>query len=464
MRWHSSRVLRWCAALAGLVLAWGAVQWRPLSVSWQLHSARALLDLGDSSRVSQALAVLRSLEGREQPDRAELLFLLGRALRRNGELKPAFAMFRQAQTAGWPAREVEEQVQLGMFQGGRFDQPGPTLDQLIARNNSDPFAYELYEALSKGYLHAYRFVEAQRSLDFWIEWRPQDAEPRIWRAGIWEKMDKWEQAVEEYQGILKHNPDHYEARLSIARVQMSHLNSVDAARDGFEECLRRRPNDIGAILGLAECERRLADPDAAEARLRALELRPLSDDQKTGVWMQLGQILMERRELPEAIALLRKVVDAEPHNSAAMYTLGLAHASAGQQAEAEQWFQASKKLDEQFTRLTDITIILASQPNQPDLRWEAGQILMDQGLHREGADWMATALMFDPDHLKTHRSLARYYAEVVHDPQLAEKHRARVRELDPESSAGGESEGTPQTPVPNKADNPQAEPAPTPSS
>jgi len=89
---------------------------------------------------------------------------------------------------------------------------------------------------------------------------------------------------------------------------------------------------------------------------------------------------------------------------------------------------------------------------------------MDQGLHREGADWMATALMFDPDHLKTHRSLARYYAEVVHDPQLAEKHRARVRELDPESSAGGESEGTPQTPVPNKADNPQAEPAPTPSS
>lgn len=449
----SFRILRWCAALAGIALIWGALQWRPLYVSWKLSSAKSLMDLGDSSRVREALAVLRSLEGVERPDRAELLFQLGRALRRNGELKPSFAMFRQAQSIGWSAREIEEQVQLGMFQGGRFDQPGPTLEQLIARNNSDPFAYELYEALSKGYLHAYRFLDAQRTLNFWIEWRPQDAEPRLWRAGIWEKMDKWEQAVAEYQGILKYNPTHYEARLSIARVQMSHLNSVDLAREGFEQCLAVRPDDIGAILGLAECERRLAEPDAAEARLRALEQRDLSDDQKTGVWMQLGQILMERRELPEAIELLKRVVDAEPHNSTAMYTLGLAYASDGRQTEAESMFQASKKLDEQFTRLTDITIILASQPNQPDLRWEAGQILMDQGLHREGADWMATALMFDPDHLKTHRSLAQYYAEIVHDPQLAAKHQGKVRELSPlkESPSDSSTEPQPQVDSPRSA-------------
>lgn len=450
----SNRVLRWSAALAGMALLWGAVQWRPLYVSWKLTSAKALLDLGDSSRVREALAVLRSLEGMERPERAELLFQLGRALRRNGELKPAFAMFRQAQATGWPAREIEEQVQLGMFQGGRFDQPGPTLEQLIARNNSDPFAYELYEALSKGYLHAYRFLDAQRTLNFWIDWRPQDAEPRLWRAGIWEKMDKWEQAVAEYQGILKYNPRHYEARLSIARVQMSHLNSVDAAREGFERCLAQRPDDVGAILGLAECERRLSEPDAAEARLRALEQRELSDDQKSGVWMQLGQILMERRQLPEAIDLLNRVVAAEPHNSTAMYTLGLAFASDGKQAEAEKMFQASKKLDEQFTRLTDITIILASQPNQPDLRWEAGQILMDQGLHREGADWMATALMFDPDHLKTHRSLAQYYAEIVHDPQLAAKHQGKVRKLSPTD----EPPSTPGTGNPQPADSPDSKP------
>jgi len=442
----SNRVLRWSAALAGMALLWGVFQWRPLYVSWKLNSAKALMDLGDSSRVREALAVLRSLEGVERPDRPDLLFQMGRALRRNGELKPAFARFRQAQAIGWPAREIEEQVQLGMFQGGRFDQPGPTLDQLIARNNSDPFAYELYESLSKGYLHAYRFLDAQRTLSFWIDWRPQDAEPRLWRAGIWEKMDKWEQAVEEYQGILKHNPKHYDAQLSIARVQMSHLNSVDAARAGFEQCLSQRPDDVGAILGLAECERRLAEPDAAEARLRALEHRDLSDDQKSGVWMQLGQILMERRQLPEAIELLHRVVVAEPHNSTAMYTLGLAYASDGRQAEAETMFQASKKLDEQFTRLTDITIILASQPNQPDLRWEAGQILMDQGLHREGADWMATALMFDPNHLKTHRSLAKYYAEIVHDPQLAAKHQGKVAELAPADKT--HSEASPETPPP----------------
>lgn len=248
-------------------------------------------------------------------------------------------------------------------------------------------------------------------------------------------MQRWEQAVEEYRQILQHHPDHFESRLSIARIRLAHLNQVDEAQHDFEACLALRPDDVNANLGLAECERRLANSPVAEARLRSLLSRNVTPDQKAGIQVQLGQILFERQDLEGAIQLLTEVITAEPLNGAAHYTLGLAHAAHGDREEAERLFARSKVLEEQFNRLTDITTVLATQPARIDLRYEAGQILMNQGMHAEGAAWMSTVLMIDPDHQPTHAALADYYETVRHDPKLAALHRAKAREAAPKNDA-----------------------------
>src|SRR6266446_10176563 len=80
-------------AVAGL--RWGYV-------AWQTHAARQALSEGQPAL---AAALLRKAESL-QPNRAETLFLLGRALRRSGELEAAASYLERALQAGWPESEV----------------------------------------------------------------------------------------------------------------------------------------------------------------------------------------------------------------------------------------------------------------------------------------------------------------------------------------------------------------------
>ncbi|RPI87828.1 MAG: hypothetical protein EHM42_04875 [Planctomycetaceae bacterium] len=423
-----SKAVRWALALgAGACLTIGLLGWRWVYVTWQLRVARAQLEMGSTLKVQSALKVLNAAQSVERPERPELLFQMGRALRRSGDLDTAFAYLRRAQLAGWPPREVDEQTRLAMIQRGRFEDEAHPLSELLARDVADVNAYELYEAMAKGYLHSYRFDDALRCLSFWIDWRPRDVDPRLWRAGIWEFMCYCYGDNEEYRQILEFDPDNLEARLAVARILMESLNQVSEAQQELERCLKLSPDNVGALLGLAECERRLSDPVAAEARLRALFQRSLTPEELASAQLQLGQVLLERRELDEARELLTKVVEADPLNGTAHYTLGLVYASEGRQEEATRQFERSRSLEEQFNRLIDIQTELLTHPEQVNLRWEAGKILMDQGMHRDGAAWMATALMYEPDHQKTHESLAEYYETVRPDRQLAAHHREKAR-------------------------------------
>ena len=76
----------------------------------------------------------------------------------------------------------------------------------------------------------------------------------------------------------------------------------------------------------------------------------------------------------------------------------------------------------QFDRATEITRRLISDPSNAELRCEAGAIMMDAGLKKEGADWLNTALKCDPNHSQTHELLASYYAEIGNH-SLAGRHR-----------------------------------------
>jgi Tfp pilus assembly protein PilF len=139
--------------------------------------------------------------------------------------------------------------------------------------------------------------------------------------------------------------------------------------------------------------------------------------------LELGRVLLDRRELDEAQGLLSEAVAADPRNSSAQYALGTAYAAAGQTDKAAACFDRSRVLQEQFSRLTDITTELVTHPERYELRWEAGTILMEQGLSAEGAAWMSTVLMYDPHHKPTHEALANYYETVKPDPQMAAHHR-----------------------------------------
>lgn len=434
LQWRSPRTRVFCTAglLAGLLLV--AASWRSVFVWWQIREARSELRFGGPEEVKTALETLGKAEGVERSVSPELLFLLGRAHRRAGNIEEAFDYLSSAKEAGWPSAEVDRQVELALIQRGRFEGPGVSFNRLLAPNTSDETAYEIYEAIAKGYLYAYRFNDALHCLNFWIDWQPGSVEPRLMRAGIWDQLRSWEQANNEYREVLAIDPSNRKARLALAGNLLLKLNRAADAEQEFKRGLKHNPDDVNALLGLASCARQLGEPQRAEEFLRGVLERQLSTEQLASARLELGQLLLDGGKLDEAHSLLRKVIEDDPLNSTAHYSMGVVHARRGQSERAADCFERSRELQQQFTRLTDITTELVSQPDNAELRWEAGSILMNQGMYREGAAWMSTALMYDPGHRKTHESLAWYYETVKPDRRLAENHRIKAQRHSVESA------------------------------
>lgn len=422
-----SRFGRRAAAVVGLLAVAMCVglSWRSLYVRWQIRAARASMDLRDTHDVQKAIGFLEAARDVDRSESPELLFLLGRAYRRTGALEQAFACLKKAEAAGWSEDECRQQIQLGLVQRGGSDHARGSLDLLMRQNPSDEIAYDVYEAMAKGYLHVYRFNDALHCLNFWISWCPNATDPLIWRAGIHEQTHRWDEANDDYRSVLKINSQHLEARLSLARNLLLQQNQATEAHAEFQRCLTQAPDDPGALLGMATCERQLAEPQRAEARIRNLLTRDLTPELQSAAQAELGLILLDQQETQEAIDLLKDVVRSDPQNAAARYALGTAYAALQDTDSATECFKESRRITEKMGRLSTITSELINHPENAELRWEAGRILMDQGLFSDGAAWMSTALLYDPAHQKTHHDLAEYYTHVKPDARLAEQHRSQ---------------------------------------
>lgn len=418
--------------LAAAMLVLAAFFWRPLLVSYRVHQASGLMDLGSQSQVEEALQLLSSIQALEPQPSSELLFQLGRAQRRAGSVEKAIEYLDRSQQAGYSQDRVRQQKSLARIQRGEIDQKSGVFRLLLAVSTRDEDAYELYEALTKGYMFSYRFNDAIQCINFWLEWRPETADAVIWRASMWEQMEKWEQAADDYRRILKTDPENVTARLFLARVLLLQLNQTESAYQEFLECLKRKSDDFNSILGAASCERRMAKPDLAEARLNSLLKQDLTQEQTASVKAELAELLLDRGESEAGIQMLEEVVRDDPRNSAAWYALGTGNVALGNESRAQECFAKSTQLREQFGRLSEITATLIGKPDDANLRWEAGRIMMDNGMYTEGAAWMATALIYDPDHVATHKDLAEYYSTVKHDEKRAQYHLQQAGKSSPQ--------------------------------
>jgi len=409
---------------------------------WTLRSARQLLHMSNLESAAIAKTRLQALGQQQQHVSAETHYLLGRAQRRTGEIEEALESLKHAESAGWDAAQIQLQRQLALIQRGHIDQQTAAFDRLVLQNSPDDIAYEIYEAMARGYMFTYRFQDALHCLNFWTDWCRTAVDPRMWRATLWEQTEQWDQAISEYREVMRLDPTNLTSRQSLARILLTQMNEPDEAYSVLKDSLTLDADNVLTQIGLASCERHLARPEDSERRLRALLKQSLSATERTSVYQELGQVLLDRREVSEAIELLKSVVEAEPLNSAVHYSLGTAYSWQGDADLASKHLEQSRQLTEQFARLTKITAELVNHPKNADQRWEAGQILMDRGMHTEGAGWMATALIYQPDHQKTHASLAAYYETVRPDAELAKKHRAKLQSNDAE---GQYRSGSPQS-------------------
>jgi tetratricopeptide (TPR) repeat protein len=408
IRPHSIRRFLLLGALLVIALLVAGLNWRWSLVTWQIQQARQTLR---QNAPSEALSILLRAE-RHQPERPELLFLLGRVHRQLGNFREASHYLLQAEQRGWNQEDLRHQRILAELQSGNVEFADEYLQELLRSGASDERALEFFAAHAQGLLRLYRLADALVCLDFWIEWRPQDVQARMWRADIWERILRWRAAAAEYRTILEIEPNHAEARRQLAQCLLE-LHENAAALPLFEQCLTNDPSDLLSALGAAKCYRRITeDPSEAERRYQAIlsgnwELLP---EQRAEVLTELGQIAMQRREFPEAQTMLEEAIALQPTDAAAHHQLGRVHAHLGDLEQSRYHHETSQQLYAQFGRLSDIMRELLTSTQAPDLRWEAGKILLELGLEREGVAWLETALHEDPSHQPTQQTLAEYRA------------------------------------------------------
>lgn len=411
--------------LSGLAVAAGIailVGWERAYVEWRLHVARTALN---QARVKEALSALEAAE-ELAPSHPEVLFLLGRACRRDGQTERAVVYLEQAGEVGWSPKSLRHQRSLLLVQRGQFELAGSYLDEVFRTRVDDALAYEVYEAMVKGYLTTYRIRDAVLCLDHFIAWQPDAVEPRLWRADIWSRLHYWERAREEYERIVQLDPECHAAWAGLGDSLLQ-LNHVREALQAYERSLQIRPDAPAAILGRAKCNLQLGRPEEAAAELQRLASEPLRDEIRAEVVLALAEVALERKEHEQALVHLKEAKKIDPGSAPIHYSLGRTLARLGRAEDARREFARAETLRKLSSRFGEISQDLVDQPHDPDLRWEAGRILMDQGYEEAGAAWMATALAFDPQHQKTHESLAVYYAE-HNQPELAAHHQRFLKD------------------------------------
>jgi len=391
----------------GLVLA--VIAWFVLPeiwLSWQLSAARRELSRAKAEAAIERLQCAMTVS----PRSAEVNYRLAVAQRRAGHLDSVEVPLAAAKKLGWPPDDIERQVLLATAQSGDVDAVDARLKSIMARGASDEAAEEIYEALAIGFLKTYRLKEAWDCLNYWGEWQPKAIFPKFWRADICRRIMNPTAEEQEYREILAIDPDHVSSRYRLAEV-LKDSNRIEEAAREYQSSLKRDSRLPEAMIGLAECQRRLGQITLAIPLLsQALELK-LNPAQRSAVLTQLGQIKADAGEWPQAIEQLEQAVELAPSEAATLFALSQAYSSSGQEQKGLEALERSRKVRSQRDRIEEIARILVDQPGSAELRYEAGKILMDLGMKDDGAAWLKTALKMQPNHEAARAAIDDYERE-----------------------------------------------------
>lgn len=130
---------------------------------------------------------------------------------------------------------------------------------------------------------------------------------------------RWDEAVRHWSYVLSQEPNNAEARREHARA-LHRSGRTMAALEEFAAAANLAPDDAETQLRWANALAESGDMAAAETRYRkALELRP--EDNRTR--NNLAALCLDQARWPEAVALLEKVIAAEPDFAPAYLNLAI---------------------------------------------------------------------------------------------------------------------------------------------
>ncbi len=428
----------WCVLVtAACLLGCAACAVAVSTPAWRyadLQAAKAAMKRYDYVR---AVDLLHNLNTLAKPT-PETLFEQGRALRRHGNLAAAGECFLLALEGGWSRAEIQLQSLFARAQAGNVKEVEGELLALTRSRLDDDLAEECYEAMAQGLMNCMRPTEAAECVRFWREWQAKSPLPWFWEGKIFEGQEAWQQALECYATAVDLAPSHHAARVGFARMMLETGRSEEA-ESLFATSFRDAPGDAEAALGLAVClVNRGARGEAAQLLRDALCL-DLEPHQAAEALAELGQMNLEGGDDLAAAEILSQAVELDPISPRIRLIYATSLGRIGDEAQAERERAAGRALSEKQVEMTNIVRRIRRNPDNADLRAEAGAMFVGLGMSREAVRWYETAIQIDPWHDVSRRALIRIANQEGDSQAVAEHARFLGDAVFPE----GEGESSP---------------------
>jgi tetratricopeptide (TPR) repeat protein len=399
-----------CLAVVALV---GAVVIYPqASARYHWRQARAALSRHDLDEARDHLR--RCLEVWKNSGEAH--FLMARTCRRADDADAARDHLQRARQLGWDRDAVERELLLAQAQAGLLPRVEGALRQDLEAGTDEGTV--ILEALARGCLQANLVDRAYGYTGLWVERYPDDWVGRFWHARALEQGLRLDLAAEAYRQVLARRPDHAESHLRRGHILLARGRYAEALPH-LETYLARHPDDEGALVDLARCQR--AARPAGEARATVERLLALPGEHPGG-WLLCGQLDLDDDRPDDALPWLERAARALPHDRDVHVQMAAVLRRLGRDDEARKHEERMLAIDRDQQRVEALTKEILARPRDVGLRYEAGVTLVRLGQDAQAVRWFVSVLLLEPGHQPTRQALAECIRR-RNDPQLEAAYR-----------------------------------------
>jgi tetratricopeptide (TPR) repeat protein len=408
----------WLRRLLGLALlaVLGLGGWIAGRQAWAEYHLRAAQGDQDARRFPAArehLAACLSV----RPNSIPVHFLAARVARRESDFATAEDHIDRCQALGGVTPDVQLERALIQVQQGDLDTLIPQLRTLVEDGHPDRLL--ILEAAAIGYTRGRRMEEALGCLRRWLELEPDDTTALALRARIYDENKSYQNAINDYEHILRVDSDNDAARFGLANALLAFKQPKEAFRH-FQILKERAYPKPDVLAGLARCQQELGEID--EARTLFDELLTAYPDHAPAL-TERAKIALADKDTDKAESLLRRALKYDPAYREAHYALYLCLKQAGKEKEAAEQNIKRIQVEADLTRwFALMNHEIPHDPQNPELMVEAAWICLRNSEPDGAIFWLRRALHYDPNHRPTHEALAEYY-EKAGQPEQAAAHR-----------------------------------------
>lgn len=241
-------------------------------------------------------------------------------------------------------KSFQARTLLGMCYYGakRFDQ---AVKHLAVAAKSDPANLQLHEVLAQSCLWSKQYSCALDEFRKIQERDPDSAASHILTGEALDGLGRTEEAIAEFQAAARAAPREPNVHFGIGYLHWK-KHKYGEAKAALEEELAIDPANPQALAYLGDIAMKESDPEKALPLLKkAVQLK---SDLRIA-YLDMGILLAERKEFPDALAALRRAEELDPSQPDAHYRMGRIYSQMGNSAASEKEFAKVRELHEKDT-------------------------------------------------------------------------------------------------------------------